>query len=143
MLQVRAVFWTLSCSIDYNANTPSSIGWSKELYSALTFDKQEDIVLFGTPEFTKWHELWQMRLGRQQESKSSSKQLMQNSNPSIIPRNHRVEDALEAAVKQEDYSVMERLLDVISSPYAYSPEQDDYSTLSPESNRPYRTFCGT
>ena len=39
-------------------------------FRALTFDKLEDRVLFGTPEFTEWHELWQARLGRQQESKS-------------------------------------------------------------------------
>lgn len=112
-------------------------------FRALTFDKQSDNVLFGTTEFTQWHELWQARLGRQQESKASSQQLMRNSNPALIPRNHRVEEAIEAAVKQGDYSVMERLLHVLSSPYAHSSEQDEYSTLPTISNRPYRTFCGT
>jgi uncharacterized protein YdiU (UPF0061 family) len=112
-------------------------------FRALTFDKPEDTVLFGTPEFAQWHELWQARLGRQEESKASLHQLMRNSNPALIPRNHRVEAALEAAVKQGDYSVMERLLDVLSSPYAHSPEQVDYSTLPAQSTRPYRTFCGT
>ncbi len=111
-------------------------------FRALTFDKLEDTVLFGTPEFAQWHELWQARLGRQQEPKASSHQLMRNSNPALIPRNHRVEEALEAAVKQGDYSVMERLLDVLSNPYAHSPEQAEYCTL-PASTAPYRTFCGT
>ena len=112
-------------------------------FRALTFDTLEDTVLFGTPEFTQWHELWKARLGRQQESKADSHQLMRNSNPAIIPRNHRVEAALEAAVKQGDYSVMERLLQVLSNPYAHSPEQAEYATLPAESTRPYRTFCGT
>ncbi|MTI81115.1 MAG: YdiU family protein [Firmicutes bacterium] len=112
-------------------------------FRALTFDKPEDTVMFGTPEFSQWHGLWQARLSRQQESKASSHQLMQNSNPAVIPRNHRVEEALESAVKQYDYSVMERLIDVLSNPYAHSPEQDDYSTLPELSSRPYRTFCGT
>jgi uncharacterized protein YdiU (UPF0061 family) len=112
-------------------------------FRALTFDKHEDTVLFGTTEFAQWHELWQARLGRQQEPKASSHQLMRSSNPAIIPRNHRVEDALEAAVKQGDYSVMERLLDVLSNPYAHSPEQADYSTLPEISTHHYRTFCGT
>ena len=112
-------------------------------FRALTFDKPEDTVLFGTTEFAQWHELWQARLGRQQEPKASSHQLMRSSNPAIIPRNHRVEEALEAAVKQGDYSVMERLLDVLSNPFAHSPEQADYSTLPAPSTRPYRTFCGT
>ena len=39
-------------------------------FRALTFDKLEDTEFFGTPEFTKWHELWHARLGRQQESKN-------------------------------------------------------------------------
>ncbi|QOS99330.1 YdiU family protein [Brevibacterium sp. JNUCC-42] len=111
-------------------------------FRALIFDTPEDTVLFGTPEFAQWHELWQARLGRQQESKASSNQLMRNSNPALIPRNHRVEAALEAAVEQGDYSVMERLLDALSNPYAHSTEQAEYSTL-PTSTTPYRTFCGT
>ncbi|MFC0470845.1 YdiU family protein [Halalkalibacter kiskunsagensis] len=112
-------------------------------FRALTFERHEDTVLFGTPEFAHWHELWQARRNRQQETEASSHQLMQKSNPALIPRNHRVEEALEAAVKQGDYSVMERLLDVLSRPYEHSPEQADYSTLPAESNRPYQTFCGT
>lgn len=112
-------------------------------FRALTFDKQEDTALFGTAEFTEWYELWQARLGRHQEEKASSNQLMRNSNPAVIPRNHRVEEALEAAVKHGDYSVMERLLDVLSRPYAHSIEQADYSTLPAPSSCPYRTFCGT
>jgi uncharacterized protein YdiU (UPF0061 family) len=112
-------------------------------FRALTFDKIEETVLFGTTEFAQWHEQWQARLGRQQESKASSHQLMRSSNPALIPRNHRVEEALEAAVKQGDYSVMERLLDVLSSPYEHSPKQADYATPPAISACTYRTYCGT
>ena len=112
-------------------------------FRALTFDTPEDTDLFGSTEFAQWHELWQARLGRQQEQKASSQELMRNSNPALIPRNHRVEGALETAEKQGDYHVMERLLNVLSSPYAHSPEQADYSTLPELLTRPYRTFCGT
>ncbi len=109
----------------------------------LTFDRHEDTVLFGTPEFTQWQERWQARLDRQKESKADSHQLMRNSNPAVIPRNHRVEAALDAAVNQGDYSVMEQLLDVLSSPYAHTTEQAEYCTLPVPSAAPYRTFCGT
>jgi uncharacterized protein YdiU (UPF0061 family) len=112
-------------------------------FRALTFNKLSDTMMFDTTEFTQWHELWQARLDRQQEPKVSSYQLMQSNNPALIPRNHRVEEALEAAVKHGDYSVMERLINVLSCPYAHSPEQADYSTLPEKSDRPYRTFCGT
>ncbi len=112
-------------------------------FRALTFDTPEDSDLFRTPEFTKWHERWQARLSRQEESKESSYQLMRKSNPAVIPRNHRVEEALDAAVKHGDNSVMERLLHVLSNPFAHSPEQAEYCSLPEQSNRPYRTFCGT
>lgn len=111
-------------------------------FRALTFERHEDTILFSTPEFAQWHELWQARLGRQQEPKASSHQLMKNSNPALIPRNHRVEEALEAAVKQGDYSVIVQLLEVLSSPYAHSAEQADYCAPA-LSSRPYQTFCGT
>lgn len=112
-------------------------------FRALTLDKLEDTTLFNASEFIKWHELWQARLNRQQEPKASVKKLMQISNPAVIPRNHRVEEALEAAVNHGDYSVMERLLDVLSSPYEYSDKQAEYCTLPEKSEEPYRTFCGT
>ncbi|WP_339187661.1 YdiU family protein [Paenibacillus sp. FSL P2-0121] len=112
-------------------------------FRSLTLGVTEDADLFGTPEFKQWNELWQARLSRQQESQSSSQKLMHSSNPAIIPRNHRVEEALEAAVEREDYDVMERLLQALTNPYAYSSEQEEYSALPEESACPYRTFCGT
>ncbi|AKL96443.1 putative protein UPF0061 [Clostridium aceticum] len=112
-------------------------------FRALTLGRLEDMALFETEEFAKWNEQWQERLSRQQESKESCQLLMRKNNPAIIPRNHRVEEALEAAVKQGDYRVMHRLLDVLSRPYDYSSGQDEYATLPPTSSCSYRTFCGT
>lgn len=111
-------------------------------FRGLTLKKLSYMDLFQTESFSKWYKLWQERLGRQQESKESSTQLMKNSNPSIIPRNHKVEEAIEAAYKG-DYSVMKRFLDVLLNPYEYSSKQDDYSALPKESDSTYRTFCGT
>ncbi len=112
-------------------------------FIGLTFDKLEGMELFDSIEFSQWYENWQGRLSRQQESKASSQDLMRNSNPGVIPRNHRVEEALEAAVKQGDYKVVSRLIDILSCPFAHSPEQADYTTLPKESIKPYKTFCGT
>lgn len=112
-------------------------------FLSLTFNTHEDTDLFTSEEFAHWQELWQARLSRQEESKEASHELMKNSNPGIIPRNHRVEEALEAAVENEDYTVMQRLIDALSKPYAHLPEHADYCTLPPQSDSPYRTFCGT
>lgn len=111
-------------------------------FRALTFNDLDDMDLFKRDEFVKWHHAWQARLDRQQESKASSLELMRNHNPAIIPRNYRVEEALEAAVEQGDYSVMEKLLNVLKNPYAHTVEQAEYAT-SPMSTAPYQTFCGT
>ncbi|PLS05820.1 protein adenylyltransferase SelO [Neobacillus cucumis] len=112
-------------------------------FRALTFAQYDDIKFLGTPEFLQWKERWQARLGRQKETEEESNQLMRTSNPAVIPRNHRVEEALEAAVTQGDYSVMNKLLQVLSNPYAHNPGQEEYCTLPESSTRPYQTFCGT
>ncbi|ASN06403.1 protein adenylyltransferase SelO [Virgibacillus necropolis] len=112
-------------------------------FRALTLDKLEDTAMNGTSEFNEWYEQWQARLERQEESKTSAYQLMKNANPAVIPRNHRVEAALEAAVKRGDYSLLERLMNVLSAPYAYSPDQEEFTKLPEPTNQPYRTFCGT
>jgi len=111
-------------------------------FRALTLEKYEGMEWFDKLEFKQWQEKWHERLGRQKESKETAQQLMRNHNPGVIPRNHRVEEALEAAV-QGDFEVMKRLLKVLSNPYSYTPEQVDYCTLPTDPNQPYQTFCGT
>ncbi|SDM58199.1 Uncharacterized conserved protein YdiU, UPF0061 family [Psychrobacillus sp. OK028] len=112
-------------------------------FRLLTLGKIEEIDLYGKDNFDQWHEKWQKRLEEQDVSKDFIQQLMQKSNPIVIPRNHRVEEALEAAVEKEDYSVFENLLKVISNPYDYSSDYIDYTTLPPDTSGPYKTFCGT
>ncbi|MNC52152.1 hypothetical protein D3C75_1014820 [compost metagenome] len=111
-------------------------------FRTLTLGLTEDSSLAGSPEFVRWHERWQARLGRQQSTEEAVRQLMRSSNPSVIPRNHRVEAALEAA-QQGDYSVMERLLAVLANPYGYTPEQEEYTAPPEPSACAYQTFCGT
>jgi uncharacterized protein YdiU (UPF0061 family) len=59
-------------------------------------------------------------------------------NPAVIPRNHRVEEAL-AAAEEGDYSVVKRLLEALSKPY----EDSEHYGRPPETPSCYRTFCGT
>jgi len=112
-------------------------------FRALTIGNHEELTFANQPEFSKWLQLWQERLGRQTESLESSRQLMRKNNPSVIPRNHLVEEALDAAVNDEDNSVMEQLLTVLADPFSYSKEHEEYCKLPEQSGRPYQTFCGT
>ena len=66
---------------------------------------------------------------------------MQAVNPAIIPRNHRVEEALLAAEDRDDLSVLHRLLAALASPY--DAVIDAHYREPPPNNSSYRTFCGT
>ena len=80
---------------------------------------------------------------RQDKSRDESKHLMEISNPTIIPRNHKVEEALHAAVTNNDYSSMNELLDVIKNPYDYSNINEEYSKPPKPTSCAYKTYCGT
>ncbi|WLV24552.1 YdiU family protein [Aciduricibacillus chroicocephali] len=110
-------------------------------FVALTTGCLEGMVLFATAEFKEWHKRWQERLGRQPESDKAALERMKSCNPAVIPRNHRVEAALDAAEKG-DLSVMEELLVVLAKPFAYSEDQAEYQKV-PASAAPYTTYCGT
>ncbi|MDJ0853845.1 MAG: YdiU family protein [Desulfobacterales bacterium] len=98
---------------------------------------------FQAPDFKHWHERWQARLKRQPGGWETSRQLMNANNPAVIPRNHRVEEAIAAAVERADYAVMEKLLDFLSQPFQAPPVEAGYHLPAPPSAPPYRTFCGT
>ncbi|MFZ0131575.1 MAG: YdiU family protein [Desulfobacterales bacterium] len=99
--------------------------------------------VFRNQDFKQWFERWQARLDRQPHSWASSRRLMNTHSPAVIPRNHRVEEALDAAVERADFTVLEKLLDVLSRPYQDPPEQAGYHLPPPPAAQPYRTFCGT
>ncbi len=99
--------------------------------------------VFRAPDFMQWFERWQARLKRQPDWLEASRRLMNTHNPAVIARNHRVEEALEAAVEGADFRVMEKLLGFLSQPYQDPPEQAGYHLPAPPSAQPYRTFCGT
>jgi uncharacterized protein YdiU (UPF0061 family) len=111
-------------------------------FISLTFNNYEDKDIFKSKEFSNWYKVWKERLKRQPQSKETVAKLMKESNPAVIPRNHRVEDAIEAANKG-DYNVMKKFLDVLSRPYDHSKDQEEYSKPPKVSDNNYRTFCGT
>ncbi|WP_110926257.1 protein adenylyltransferase SelO [Bacillus massiliglaciei] len=111
-------------------------------FIGLTFDQLENANLSGDEAFTAWRQKWQERLNREEHSGEDAKELMRNSNPAVIPRNHRVEEALAAAGKG-DFQVMEDLLAVLSHPYEHSEKQKEYAALPDPSECVYKTYCGT
>lgn len=92
--------------------------------------------------FQAWHLRWQVRLRREEGPITGVYTRMRAVNPAVIPRNHRVEEALLAAEVQDDLSVVHRLLAALSSPYEKRADSTCYQDPSPD-DRQYRTFCGT
>ena len=102
------------------------------------------INLFKDEEaFNKWSNSWRSRLSRESASPEERVNLMRNVNPAVIPRNHRVEHALNAAVENSDYGPFEKLVDVLSSPYEEIKENDEFMLPPKPGEHVLQTFCGT
>jgi uncharacterized protein YdiU (UPF0061 family) len=97
---------------------------------------------YQSREFQTWHARWQAR--RQQEGTAPQElaAAMRRVNPAIIPRNHRVEEALAAAEQQGDFAPLHRLLAALQQPFADDAELATYRE-PPADESHYRTFCGT
>ena len=93
--------------------------------------------------FDVWAQRWQTRLEQDGIAAETSAQAMDRVNPIYIPRNHKVEEALAAAVDQEDMIPFSKLLAVLSHPFDEVAGNEAYATPAPVTNIPYQTFCGT
>ncbi|WP_424833436.1 protein adenylyltransferase SelO [Ruegeria sp.] len=106
-------------------------------FRALPGDKARD--QFTDPEaFDSWSVLWRARLQRE----SASEQTMTAANPAFTPRNHRVEQMIQAAVGG-DYDPFHRLSTALLRPYEDQPENVDLTRPPAESEVVQATFCGT
>ncbi|MCL2571257.1 MAG: YdiU family protein [Defluviitaleaceae bacterium] len=114
--------------------------WAHKLDYTNTFRALSyPIPLSEIPDFSAWQTKWQSRLSRQPQSQNDVSDIMQKHNPAIIPRNHRVEEAL-AAAENEDFTIMHKLLAALSKPYE---DCKIYSQPPEPTGCKYKTFCGT
>jgi uncharacterized protein YdiU (UPF0061 family) len=101
-------------------------------------------ALFAEPDaFDEWAAQWHARLARQQEPDAERQTRMRALNPAYIPRNHRVQQVIDAATEQGDLGPLERLLAVVSAPYADQPALADYRRPPQRHEVVHQTFCGT
>ena len=104
-------------------------------------DAQKD-KLFQNNSFLNWYQKWQTRLKLNKKPMELSLNLMRTTNPIVIPRNHKVEEALDAASIKDDLGPLFKLLQVLEKPYEDRSEIIAYQSPS-TSNEQYQTFCGT
>ena len=91
--------------------------------------------------FATWHQNWLVRLESEGQSAEAAIKLMTQANPAVIPRNHRVEEALMAA-EEGNLDPFQKLLTVLSSPFSCDGTTAAYRETPPPGTC-YRTFCGT
>ncbi len=102
------------------------------------------LPLFDDPEaFRTWAETWRRRLAAESRAPAALESEMKRANPAFISRNHRVEEAIEAAVRRDDFRPFEALADVLANPYDDQPESAHLAEPPGADQRAYRTFCGT
>jgi len=101
-------------------------------------------ALFADPSaYDVWSGHWRARLAREAVAPLVRAQAMRRASPAFIPRNHRVEEALSAAVERGDYAPFATLLNILSRPFDDQPEYAAFAEPAPEGRGCYRTFCGT
>ncbi|ESQ12947.1 MAG: YdiU family protein [Thiohalocapsa sp. PB-PSB1] len=100
-------------------------------------------ALFAEPDaFDSWAEKWRARLARQSGNDAERSAAMRAVNPAYIPRNHRVQQVIDAA-EENDFKPLENLLQVVSHPFEEHAALAEYR-LPPRPEEVVRqTFCGT
>jgi uncharacterized protein YdiU (UPF0061 family) len=93
--------------------------------------------------YDEWATMWRSRLARESLPASVRAESMRHANPAFIPRNHRLEQAIQAAVEHEDFTLFADLMHVLSRPYEDQEGFEAYATAPRASDRVLRTFCGT
>lgn len=129
MQKSQADFTLTFSAISRAASSPGEAATLRELFESRT-------------EIDTWLSDWHLRLSRESQTPAERAETLRLANPEFIPRNHRVEAALQAATAG-DLQPFHRLLTVLQRPYERQPEFAEYSLPPPPSEEAYKTFCGT
>lgn len=118
----------------------------RRLSDAVTGSEQGSDVrcLFAQPSaFDEWAARWRQRLNQEPTDETARRAAMRAINPAYIPRNHRVEAVIRAAVHEDDFGPFEEMLTVLSQPFEDQPAFARYAEPPQDEERVCQTFCGT
>ena len=93
--------------------------------------------------YDEWAARWRQRTAEEPQTPAQRAAMMRAVNPAFIPRNHRIEAVIQAAVARDDYAPFEELLAVLAKPYEEQPAFADYANPPEPHQRVLQTFCGT
>ena len=99
---------------------------------------------FANPrDYDEWAERWRARLSREPLRWHERAAAMRRMNPAYIPRNHRIEAVIQAAVESQDFGPFEEMSTVLSRPYESQAGHESYADPPQPGERVLETFCGT
>ncbi len=93
--------------------------------------------------YDSWAGRWRSRLADEPRGAAERGAAMRAVNPAYIPRNHRIEEVIRAAVADHDFAPFERLGQILATPFDARPEFAAYAEPPSFDTSAYRTFCGT
>jgi uncharacterized protein YdiU (UPF0061 family) len=93
--------------------------------------------------YDEWAARWRKRTGEEPQTPAERRAAMRAVNPAFIPRNHRIEAVIQAAVQNDDYALFEELLTVLAKPFDDQPNFAAYADPPMPEQRVLQTFCGT
>ena len=98
--------------------------------------------VYRNNDFIAWKNVWKKRSELNNSAKEKQSKLMEENNPTVIPRNHKVEEALAEADKG-NLDKMKKILTILKNPYKNQSNIEEYQAPAPRINEKYQTFCGT
>jgi uncharacterized protein YdiU (UPF0061 family) len=104
--------------------------------------KVKDSEAYNDTDFDLWKIKWVKRLTMFGNSHDKSIELMNSTNPMVIPRNHKVEEALTLA-SNGDLTLFNKLIEILKNPYLVNSNDLEFMSPAPLSDKKYQTFCGT
>jgi uncharacterized protein YdiU (UPF0061 family) len=90
-----------------------------------------------------WFTKWSNRVVSVDKTLAQVQKDLESINPIIIPRNHLVEKAIQAAIKQSDFSFTEKLLQALATPFSVKQEFSEFKKPATTEEQIHATFCGT
>ncbi|NEV79429.1 YdiU family protein [Rhodopseudomonas sp. BR0C11] len=107
-------------------------------------DLSEVRALFTDPAaFDEWAPRWRARIAAEPQDAATRQAAMRRVNPAYIPRNHRIEAVIRAAVDRNDFTPFEEILTVLANPFEEKAEFARYAEPPQPHERVLETFCGT
>lgn len=126
-----------------------TLAWRRLSEAAVTPHPPALLDLFDDPApvcdwLTRWRERMLQEPAQQQRTPIQRREAMQQASPQIIPRNHLVEEALQAASQEANLQPLEQLLLALADPWSGRPDHDRLVQPAPaDVTQRYQTFCGT